>query len=143
MCPECGGEDIIFSPESGEQVCTTCGLVIREIKIDRGPEWRAYTLEENAERSRVGSPISILQPDKGLPTIIKDVNRDAFGRKLPGDTRLKMLMLRRIQSQHRTPVERNLSQALAELDRIADILHIPESVKEEAAEIYRKALEKD
>jgi transcription initiation factor TFIIB len=37
-------------------------------------------------------------------------------------------------------VERNLSQAMAELDRLADKLHIPKAVKEEAALIYRKAL---
>jgi len=33
-------------------------------------------------------------------------------------------------------------QALAELDRIVDKLHIPEDLQEEAAEIYRKALDK-
>ncbi len=143
LCPECNSANIIYSSDAGEQVCTNCGLVLREHRIYRGPEWRAFTPEENAERSRVGSPVTILQPDKGLPTIIKDINRDAYGRKLSRETRLKMLTLRRLQSQYRTPHERNLAHALSELDRISDTLHIPENVKKEAAEIYRRALEKD
>jgi transcription initiation factor TFIIB len=38
---------------------------------------------------------------------------------------------------------RNLSQATTELDILADRLNIPRSVKEEAALIYRKALQED
>jgi transcription initiation factor TFIIB len=39
-------------------------------------------------------------------------------------------------------VDRNLAQAMAELDRLTDKLHIPPSIKEKAAVIYRKALDK-
>lgn len=38
---------------------------------------------------------------------------------------------------------RNLSIAMAELDRMSTILHIPQNIKEQAATIYRKALRKD
>ena len=143
LCGECGSTAIVYSPESGEQICSNCGLVIKERTMDRGPEWRAFTPEEVHDRSRVGSPVSILQADKGLPTVINDVNRDAFGRRLPRETRMKMLMLKRLQSQHRSPLERNLSFALSELDRITDTLHMSNNIKKEAAEIYRRALDKD
>jgi transcription initiation factor TFIIB len=143
-CPECGSSVMVYNTETGEQICASCGLVVSEHALDRGPEWRAFTLEEKADRSRVGGPISILQADKGLPTVIVDVNKDAFGRRVPLPTRLQMLRLRKWQSrtQYQSPVERNLLQALAELDRIVDKLHIPEDIQEEAAEIYRKVLNK-
>ena len=143
QCPECGSNLLVHS-ESGEIVCGNCGLVISEEIFDRGPEWRAFTPEEKAEKSRVGSPISILHADKGLPTVIDKVGKDAFGRKVDIETRMQMLRLRKWQTrtQYQSPIERNLLQALAELDRIADKLHLPEDLQEEAAEIYRKALEK-
>ena len=143
QCPECGS-NILVQSDTGEVVCSQCGLVVSEEIFDRGPEWRAFTPEEKAEKSRVGSPISILHADKGLPTIIDKVGKDAFGRKVDMETRMQMLRLRRWQTrtQYQSPVERNLLQALAELDRIADKIHLPEDLQEEAAEIYRKALEK-
>jgi transcription initiation factor TFIIB len=39
-------------------------------------------------------------------------------------------------------VERNLAQAMRELDRLSDKAYIPDPVKEKAAVIYRKALDK-
>jgi len=39
-------------------------------------------------------------------------------------------------------VDRNLAQAMAELDRLSDKAHIPGPVEERAAVIYRKALDK-
>lgn len=142
-CPECGSS-ILVQSETGEIVCSQCGLVVSEEAFDRGPEWRAFTPEEKAEKSRVGSPVSILHADKGLPTVIDKVGKDAFGRRVGMETRMQMLRLRRWQTrtQYQSPVERNLLQALAELDRIADKIYLPEDLQEEAAEIYRKALEK-
>jgi len=143
-CPECGSNLIIESGETGEIVCGNCGLVISEESFDMGPEWRAFTVEEKANKSRVGGPISILHADKGLPTVIDKVGKDAFGRKVDLPTRMQMLRLRKWQTrtQYQSPIERNLLQALSELDRIVDKLHIPEDLQEEAAEIYRKALDK-
>ena len=143
-CPECGSNLIIESGETGEIVCGNCGLVISEESFDMGPEWRAFTVEEKANKSRVGGPISILHADKGLPTVIDKVGKDAFGRKVDLPTRMQMLRLRKMQfrTQYQSPIERNLLQALSELDRIVDKLHIPEDLQEEAAEIYRKSLDK-
>jgi transcription initiation factor TFIIB len=47
-----------------------------------------------------------------------------------------------IRSRVHSSVDRNLAQAMAELDRLSDKLYIPGPVKEKAAVIYRKALEK-
>ena len=143
-CPECGSANLVQDYETGETICGNCGLVIREQMMDKGPEWRAFTQEEKASRSRVGIPTSYSVHDKGLSTAIGRVDRDAFGRKLPLSTRLQMWRLRKwqIRSRVHSSVDRNLAQAMAELDRLSDKAYIPSSVKEKAAVIYRKALDK-
>ena len=46
--------------------------------MDKGPEWRAFTQEEKASRSRVGVPTSYSVHDNGLSTAIGRVDRDAL-----------------------------------------------------------------
>ncbi|MCK4952872.1 transcription initiation factor IIB [Candidatus Bathyarchaeota archaeon] len=143
-CPECSSTNLIHDYSTGEIVCSNCGLVLTEQKMDQGPEWRAFTQEEKESRSRVGIPTSYSVHDKGLSTAIGRVDRDAFGRKLPLATRLQMWRLRKwqIRSRVHSSVDRNLAQAMAELDRLSDKIHIPQALKERAAVIYRKALDK-
>jgi len=144
VCPECGGRNLIHDYDTGETICGDCGLVIDEQTMDKGPEWRAFTKQEKASRSRVGIPTSYSVHDKGLSTSISQINRDAYGRKLPLHTRLQMWRLRKwqIRSRVHSSVDRNLAQAMAELDRLSDKTYIPSSLKEKAAVIYRKALDK-
>jgi len=143
-CPECGSSNLIHDYDTGETVCGDCGLVVYEQMMDKGPEWRAFTQEEKASRSRVGVPTSYSVHDKGLSTAISQVDRDAFGRKLPLSTRLQMWRLRKwqIRSRVHSSIDRNLAQAMAELDRLSDKVFIPQPVKEKAAVTYRKALDK-
>ncbi len=143
-CPECGSQNLIHDYDSGETVCGDCGLVLSEQMMDKGPEWRAFTQEEKESRSRVGIPTSYSVHDKGLSTAISRIDRDAFGRKLPLSTRLQMWRLRKwqIRSRVHSSIDRNLAQAMAELDRLSDKVYVPSSVKEKAAVVYRKALDK-
>jgi transcription initiation factor TFIIB len=82
--------------------------------------------------------------DKGLSTVFKG-DRDASGRKLNNEARLKMDRLRRYDNRSKFDEtwRRNLSIAMAELDRMSVTLHIPSNIKEQAALIYRKALKAD
>ena len=143
-CPECAGVNLIHDYDTGETVCGDCGLVLYGQMMDKGPEWRAFTQEEKASRSRVGMPTAYSVHDKGLSTAISQVDRDAFGRKLPLSTRLLMWRLRKwqIRSRAHSSVDRNLAQAMAELDRLSGKVYIPRPIKEKAAVIYRKALDK-
>jgi transcription initiation factor TFIIB len=112
--------------------------------MDKGPEWRAFTSEEKASRSRVGMPTSYSIHDKGLSTAISQVDRDAFGRKLPMSTRLQMWRLRKwqIRSRVHSSVDRNLAQAMAELERLSSKISVSPPIREKAAVAYRKALDK-
>lgn len=143
-CPKCSGTNIISDPENGERICGSCGLVIEEDPIDMGPEWRAFTVDERNSRSRTGIGASLTLYDKGLSTVFRG-DRDATGRKLTSEARLKMDRLRRYDNRSKFDEtwRRNLSIAMAELDRISVLLHIPSNVKEQAAHIYRKALKFD
>ncbi len=144
QCPECGSSHIIYDEETGEHVCGECGLVIREDMLDRGPEWRALTLEEKAKKRRTGGPTEYSRYDKGLSTMIR-IDRDAFGRPLSAETKRQMWRLRKwhVRSRMHASRSRNLIHAMNELERLSDKLHIPSSVKEMAAVVYRKALDRD
>ncbi len=143
-CPECASKNLVHDYDTGETICGDCGLVLYEQMLDKGPEWRAFTQEEKTSRSRVGAPTSYSIHDKGLSTTISQVDRDAFGRKLPLSTRLQMWRLRKwqIRSRVHSSTDRGLAQAMAELERLSDKVNISSLIKEKAAVIYREALAK-
>ena len=144
VCPECAG-DLVTDEERGETVCTECGLVVEEDEIDPGPEWRAFDASEKDEKSRVGAPTTNMMHDKGLSTNIGWQDKDAYGNSLSSRQREKMQRLRTWNERFRTrdSKERNLKQALGEIDRMASALGLPENVRETASVIYRRALDED
>ncbi|MFB6166013.1 MAG: transcription initiation factor IIB family protein [Haloarculaceae archaeon] len=144
VCPECGGS-LATDSERGETVCEECGLVVSEDEIDPGPEWRAFDAAEKDEKSRVGAPTTNMMHDKGLSTNIGWQDKDAYGNSLSSRQREKMQRLRTWNERFRTrdSKERNLKQALGEIDRMASALGLPENVRETASVIYRRALDED
>ncbi|WP_135829241.1 transcription initiation factor IIB [Halorussus halobius] len=142
VCPECGGD---LASHGSETVCAECGLVVDEDQVDRGPEWRAFDSKEKDEKSRVGAPTTKMMHDKGLSTNIGWQNKDAYGNSLGSQQRQKMQRLRKWNERFRTrdSKERNLKQALGEIDRMGSALGLPEEVRETASVIYRRALDED
>ena len=143
-CPECGG-NLVTDTEHGETVCDDCGLVVEEDSVDRGPEWRAFDASERDNKSRVGAPTTNMMHDKGLSTNIGWQDKDAYGNSLSSRQREKMQRLRTWNERFRTrdSKERNLKQALGEIDRMASALGLPDNVRETASVIYRRALDED
>ncbi len=143
-CPECGGK-LAADSEHGETVCIDCGLVVEEDEIDRGPEWRAFDSAEKDQKSRVGAPTTNMMHDKGLSTNIDWRDQDAYGNSLDSRQRQKMQRLRKWNERFRTrdSKERNLKQALGEIDRMSSALGLPENVRETASVIYRRALDEN
>jgi len=143
-CPECGGR-LASDAEHGETVCEECGLVVEEDEIDPGPEWRAFDAAEKDQKSRVGAPTTNMMHDKGLSTNIGWQDKDAYGNSLSSRQREKMQRLRTWNERFRTrdSKERNLKQALGEIDRMASALGLPDNVRETASVIYRRALDED
>ncbi len=143
-CPECSGK-LVNDDEHGETVCMECGLVVEESSVDRGPEWRAFDSQEKDKKSRVGAPTTNMMHDKGLSTNIDWRDKDAYGNALGAKQRKKMQRLRKWNERFRTrdSKERNLKQALGEIDRMASALGLPENVRETASVIYRRALDEN
>ncbi|MEZ0345933.1 MAG: transcription initiation factor IIB [Infirmifilum sp.] len=141
-CPHCGSTKLIYDATRGEIICANCGYVMSEREVDRGAEWRAFTPEERERRSRVGAPISRF----GIESLVTDIDwagRDAAGREISLRKKIEMLRLRKwqVRARAQSSMERNLAQAVVELERLGAQLGLPKSVLDRAIEIYRKALD--
>lgn len=141
-CPECGSKRFVRDHKCAEIVCVNCGFVITAKIADRGPEWRAFTDEQRAKRTRVGAPSTYTIHDKGLSTIIDWHDRDGRGKSLSHGQKAQMYRLRKWHRRIRVSdaTERNLTFALSEMSRISNNLNLPKNILETASIIYRKAL---
>lgn len=140
-CPECDAGRVIN--DGTERICESCGLVVDEDIVDRGPEWRSYSGKEWDEKSRVGSPVSNQYHDKGLSTQIGSSNRDSNGNSLSARKRMRMNRLRQWNSrmQKASSTERNQQKGLGEIQRMASALGLPNDTRETAGVLYRVAVE--
>ena len=142
-CPSCTKTKMILDEDKGELFCGFCGYVTPEQVVQDGPEWRSFSTD-GSDRSRVGAGTSITMHDMGLSTVIGTQNKDATGKPLDSSMKKSINRLRTwdSRSQAHTSVERNLRQALSEMDKLQDKMSLPSQVIEKAAYIYRKAIEK-
>ena len=69
-CPYCKESNVIEDRETGESVCSNCGLVVTNTLMDTGPEYRVFNQQEKS-RERAGAGYSITSYDKGLSTVIR------------------------------------------------------------------------
>jgi transcription initiation factor TFIIB len=83
--------------------------------------------------------------DKGLSTMVGWGNRDSYGKSIPTRARAQVYRLRKWQGRIRagSASERNLAAAFSELDRVASNMGLPRNVREAAAMVYRRAVEKN
>jgi len=148
-CSVCGNKSVksaivITDHESGEIICSNCGMVISQnIEDNTRPEWRSFGNEEGGgnNRSRTGMPTTLARHDRGLTTIIGRTDRDASGNKIDASIRSKMERLKvwDFRSHSHDSTNKNLMQAFNELDKLKDKLGLPDAVIERTAYIYRKA----
>ncbi|MBD3262511.1 MAG: transcription initiation factor IIB [Candidatus Altiarchaeales archaeon] len=143
-CPDCGASNFITDHKHGEIICKNCGSVLEENMFDFGPEWRAFDEEQKSKRARTGGPVKFAKLNKGLTTEIDRYDRDIRGGAIQPERKAQLYRLRKWQRRSRMSdsVQRNLSIALPELDRMCAFLNIPNNIKEECAMWYRKAVNK-
>ena len=143
-CLRCGKNSLLTDEVTGEQFCSKCGYVVSEKSNESGPEWRSFQKDGGADPTRTGAPSSLTMHDMGLSTVINPLNKDASGKPLSTSMKSTIERLRTwdSRSQVHEPVDRNLRQALSELNKLKDKVSISANVLEKAAYIYRKALEK-
>jgi transcription initiation factor TFIIB len=133
--------------ESGEIICSNCGLVISDKIQSNSPELRNFehhiTLNGSgakAHRQDTGSPTSLANYDKGLYTVIGKTDHDVNGKQLDPLVRYSMHKIRvhdmRTQSTSR---DRNRRRAFVELNKLKNKLGLSDAIIEKTAYIYRKA----
>lgn len=137
-CPECKGE---VRTNSVETICEDCGLVIGEQRIDHGPEWRTH---DQDQRKRTGAPLTAARHDQGLSTEIGR-RKDANGNELSGQKRQRLSRMRREQNRGRfqSKAKRNLAHGLGEVRRVASVLGLSDSVRDQACQLFQSAQNED
>jgi transcription initiation factor TFIIB len=134
VCSVCKSDRIITDQESGEVICSNCGLVISDIIQD--------STDAMYDKSRkTVLPSSFAYYDTGLSTLIGRPSKDASGHILDSDMRSRMERLRRwdVRIKTSTSNNRNLRDAFDQLHTSKDKLGLPASIVEKTAYIYRKA----
>jgi transcription initiation factor TFIIB len=143
QCPECGSLRHSRDYRRAEVICSDCGFVIEERMIDPRPDWRGFDSDLRLAREHTGPPATYTMHDMGLSAMIDPRDYDARGSPLKPHAKAQMNRLRKWDRRARVSgsVERNLSYALSELDRMAGQLHLPRNVREAASLIYRRTVE--
>ncbi len=134
---------MVTDQNTGELFCSNCGLVVTDKITDTGAEWRSFSNDEG-NKARTGAGTSLTMHDMGLSTVIGAANKDATGKPLSASVKSSIERLRTwdSRSQANSSADRNLRQALNEMDKLKDKLALTDAVIEKAAYIYRKAMEK-
>jgi len=76
ICPVCNSKAVIFDAVTGETLCSSCGIVLRN-NLEATPEPRKYCQVEIESKSRTG--MSLAFHDMGLSTLISNLNVNANG----------------------------------------------------------------
>lgn len=135
-CPRCGKGPLIIVQETSETCCSSCGLVVTEKPSEQGVYPGKY------DDAQTGVPSSLTVHDQGLSTRIGHDNKDATGKPLSSDMRYTMKRLKTWDTRSKiSPIDRNYMNAFSELARLEDRLTLTKATTEQAAYIYRKALE--
>src|SRR3970040_1357016 len=142
-CPSCGDKNMVTDETTGELFCGRCGFVVSDKISETGAEWRSFA-NDDTNRTRVGAGTSLTMHDMGLSTVIGAANKDSTGKPLTSSMKSSIESLRTWDSrtQAHSSADRNLRQALNEMDKLKDKLALTDAVIEKAAYIYRKAMEK-
>lgn len=141
-CPisGCKGEPIITDTSSGEIICGSCGRVLLEKSVDPNPE-RVSDATEFVSKARTGPEQSLTMYDMGMMTVIS--NKDAMGNSLSSYMKNTFGRLKILNSRSRTASSnRTLRSALLLLYSLKTKLGLPDSTAENAAYLYRKAMQK-
>ena len=139
----CTQKTIATDVSRGEVYCENCGLVIAQNLIDNLHEGARDTKEQYLNKTRAEGQSKLSYHDRGLATKISFSKKDAGGHSISQKTQQKFKRLRnwdtRVKSSSK---ERRMITSFTFLETLCSKLSLPEAIKEKAAYIYRKAMEK-
>lgn len=137
-CPECKSS-LIDDVQSGEIICSTCGIVVAEQMADYGPETRSTNLEDKMRLARATGQTTYSQHDLGITTEISISTKDFSGKTISSQVANQMYNLRKWQQRVRvsSPRERRLSNVLSRIGETCENVSLSKNVLETASMIYR------
>lgn len=138
-CPECDSQRFEEDSAEGQLLCVECGLIVDENRIDESAEWRAFNEQEREKKARAGQPLTYTKHDMGVSTEIGKGSGELY--KVSGNKRAQYYRLRKWHKRLTKSKDRNLGFALSELNSMVSNLNLPESVHEEVARLYEKAVD--
>ena len=145
VCSICNRNDrVITDTESGEIICSNCGMVISD-KVEDASHLERHIFNGGGQieetRARTGAPTSLARHDMGLATMVGKGNRDASGTKIDPSINYAMQRLRTCDSrvQLSAPSEKSRREAFMLLGTLKDKLGLSDAVIENTAYLYRKA----
>ncbi|KAK1368871.1 TFIIB-type domain-containing protein [Heracleum sosnowskyi] len=123
-CSDCRKHtEVVFDHSAGDTVCTECGLVLEAHMIDETSEWRTFANESgDHDPVRVGAKVNPLLDDGGLCTLISKPSGGGTSDYL-------------IRGSNR---DGTVAQGFKTLADMCDRLGIVNTIKDRAAEIYKK-----
>ena len=138
-CGSCGKRDFVTDNETGEIFCKKCGYVIPEQVNETN------SIPYNVEECSTGSPTSLAKHDMGLSTVIGSKNTDSTGKPLSTSMKkhVRALKLHDGRSLGNPSADRSFRIAFNHLLKLKDKLTLSDIIIEDAARIYRKAVEKN
>ncbi|MBI1657410.1 MAG: transcription factor IIB [Thaumarchaeota archaeon] len=137
-CRECRAL-LVDDYQSGELVCSHCGIVAREAPADTGPA--PFSLDGTASKNiRASGPNTYAQHDMGLATTIGEGSFDYNGKPLDRTVRAQMKGIRRWQQRVRVSgaKDRRVSAALVSITDACNALDLRKNVLETASILYRR-----
>ncbi|HEU4605995.1 MAG TPA: TFIIB-type zinc ribbon-containing protein [Nitrososphaera sp.] len=154
-CSSCGNPPITDN-FTGEIVCSSCGIVLKERVETLSPEWRSFSPAD--DRARGGFPSSLLIHDTGLSTYIgtaaapapdqqsdqgnSNGNNSVYVHRASRPIPVNRLRKLNAMSVSSAPISRNLKKATWEINRVCSSLGLAWQVAERSAYFYRKSLQK-
>lgn len=137
LCFACGKEGLTLDKESGEIVCSLCGVVMAERTEDPTQDRRTF-LGDLADQRRTGPYYSLSRRNKGFSTVMSKYN---YGESSGHSAGPRFDRIRAWDSRIRSSQEKRLEKGLFELARMRTCLALPDTVAERSAYFFRKASE--
>jgi transcription initiation factor TFIIB len=109
VCQHCGSRDLIEDDETGEIICAGCGLVVSEVKLIG----RDFIKQESQEKHKTSRPSTL----------------GKMNRLMDLDMRL------RAEAEDKYV----LRLAIRNINRLVNVMHLPDVVRKDAESIYRRA----
>ncbi|KFD53277.1 hypothetical protein M514_05758 [Trichuris suis] len=130
-CPYHPDVELIEDHRAGDMICPCCGLVVGDRVVDVSSEWRSFSSDTNSkDPSRVGAPENQLLSGGFLSTSI------ASGPS-GDDSGLGNLQRKQMSAGQ----DRQLIQAFGIIREMAERIHLPKSIQDQANVLFKQVLD--